>query len=111
MCVGGLDLNPIVYSCSYKGLILGFLSVKNLLYLLIVGGIFFFGWPYIEALLIFLPIPDPKNIKEKITGVFSGMKSQATQKRPNVKSAGYTERFDQAPESLEEDDDDEDVGK
>lgn len=41
----------------------------------------------------------------------SSTKGQLQGKKPNVKSAGYTERFDQAPESLEEEDDDEDVGR
>ena len=112
MCVGGVDLNPIVYSCSYSGMIFGVLSVKNLLYILVVGGLLYFGWPYFEAVLIALPIPDPKELKEKFSGMFSKGKGASANKKPaNAKAAGYTERFDQAPESLEEDDDDEDVGK
>jgi hypothetical protein len=26
----------------------------------------YFGWNYVEAILILLPIPDPKDIKEKV---------------------------------------------
>jgi hypothetical protein len=70
-CIAGLDLNPVVYSCSYSGMILGFLSFKTFLSLVIMGAIFYFGWPFIEALLIVLPIPDPKEIKDKFMGLFN----------------------------------------
>ena len=65
-CIGGLDLNPAVFSCSYSGMILGFLSLKTFLSLIIMGAIFYFGWPVIEALLIVLPIPDPKEYTDKL---------------------------------------------
>jgi len=28
-------------------------------------GVLYYGWPVIEAISIMLPIPDPKNVKEK----------------------------------------------
>ena len=31
----------------------------------ICSGVLYYGWPVIEAILIMLPIPDPKDIKEK----------------------------------------------
>jgi hypothetical protein len=69
-CIGGIDLNPIVYSCSYSGMILGLISLKSLLSLVLLGGIFYYGWPVIEAIMIALPIPDPKDVTDKLKGVF-----------------------------------------
>ena len=78
---------------------LGFLSIKSLLYLVIIGAGVYFGWSYIEALLIALPIPDPKDIKEKIMSFLpnssGASKSQSKTSKPaNAKASGYTERFD-----------------
>jgi hypothetical protein len=38
--------------------------------LILLGAVFYFGWPIIEAILIALPIPDPKDITEKFSGLF-----------------------------------------
>jgi len=32
-------------------------------------GVLYYGWPVIEAILIMLPIPDPKNVKEKTIAI------------------------------------------
>ena len=69
-CVGGLDLNPISYSCSAVG---GFFTFKTLLTLAVVGLALYFGWPIIEAVLIILPIPDPKDVIEKVKGFAAGL--------------------------------------
>ena len=121
-CVGGLDLNPTVYSCSYSGMILGFLSLKSFLSLIIMGAIFYFGWPFIEALLIILPIPDPKEYKDKLMGLFTRTEKKTTtgshrelkNRKPQGKAEGYAEGFSEAPQSLEEEEDDDeedDVGR
>ena len=39
--------------------------------LIILGAIFYYGWPIIEAVIIALPIPDPREGIDKIKGVFS----------------------------------------
>jgi hypothetical protein len=100
-------------------MILGLISLKSLLSLILLGGIFYYGWPVIEAIMISLPIPDPKDVTEKLKGVFKRQGKSAKRgddsgtKKPQGKAAGYQEGFNQAPESLEEeeDDDDDDVGK
>ncbi len=68
-CMGGLDRNPYTYSCSGLG---GFFSLKTLLTYLVIGLALYYGWPLIEALLILLPIPDPKEILEKLKSFVSG---------------------------------------
>lgn len=81
-CYGGLDYNPISFSCTG---VPGF-SVKNLLIMCIIGLALYFGWPVIEAIIIFLPIPDPKDVLEKIKS-FSSKASNLAQK-----SAGSTKK-------------------
>ena len=50
-------------------------------------GVLYYGWPVIEAILILLPIPDPKVIKEATTSIFfkavEGIRSLVGTKRPN----------------------------
>lgn len=50
-------------------------------------GVLYYGWPVIEAILILLPIPDPKVIKETTTSVFSraveGIRSLVGTTHPN----------------------------
>lgn len=58
-------------------MILGFLSLKSLVSLIIMGAIFYFGWPFIEALLIILPIPDPKEYTDKLAGLFKSSEKKA----------------------------------
>jgi len=86
MCTGGLDLNPYVYSCSPSGIF----SFRTLLFLIIIVAVLYFGWPLIEGLLIALPIPDPKDIKDKI----KNMMSSSQQERPaNIKKDTYSKNF------------------
>ena len=110
-CRGGLDYNPSVYPCTYGGVIFGFFSLKNIFTVCLVAAILYYGWPYIEGILLTLPIPDPKDYKEKVMGLFKRAKQQkgaTTGKKPQPKAQGYQEGFNQAPESLEEEEDDED---
>lgn len=42
------------------------------MFIVIIMAILYFGWPMIEALLIALPIPDPKDVKDKLKGMIGG---------------------------------------
>lgn len=66
--MSGLDLNPIVYSCSPTSLF----SLRSMAFVIIVVAILYFGWPVLEGILIALPIPDPKDLKEKFFKIFRG---------------------------------------
>jgi hypothetical protein len=96
----------MVYSCSYSGLLLSHtLKIKNLAIIVILIIALYYGYPLIEACLLILPIPDPKDVKENIKAIFFSVKEE------NVKK-GYKEGFGEAPETLgDEDDDEDDVGK
>ena len=79
--------------------------------MIILTGLYF-GWPFVEAILIMLPIPDPKDFKDKISGIFGGRNLGPSNKKYTPgKSAAYTGNFNQAPESLGESDDEDDIGK
>jgi hypothetical protein len=68
--------------------------------LVIVGLVLiYYSWSYIEAILILLPIPDPKEIIGKIGGLFPSRSGSSV---PNLGS--YEKGFDKAPESLDEED-------
>ena len=56
ICVGGVDLNPVSVACV-AGLF-GF-SYSTVVMVLAVLAVCFFGWEYVEAILVLLPIPDP----------------------------------------------------
>lgn len=99
-CSSGLDLNPTVYSCSATSI----LSLKVFMSLIIIGAILYFGWPMFEALLIALPIPDPKDVKDKVRNLFKSQEPQG-----KVKKDQYTKNFNQTPESLGESSDEEDA--
>lgn len=89
----------------------GLLSFKGLLTIAVVCLALYFGWPIIEAILIMLPIPDPKNVAEKLKNLFS--KSKLSDKA-GKKGPVYTGNFNQAPETLgesDEDNEDDDIGK
>lgn len=62
-CYGGLDLNPETVSCSIVG---GFFKLRTIIILAIIAAACYYGWPVIEAILILLPIPDPKTVLEKL---------------------------------------------
>lgn len=79
-------------------------SLRNVILFLIIGAIFYYGWPIFEALIVKLPIPDPKDMKEKVTGVLSSIKERGKGSGPD--SSLYKQGFEQRPESLNEDDDD-----
>lgn len=95
-------------------MILGIISLRSFVMLLILGAVFYYGWPIIEAILIALPIPDPKDGIEKVKGIFNKAKNAASKKleKPS-KADGYSHNLNEAPGGLEgeeDDDDDEDVG-
>ena len=95
-----------------------FFSFKGIIYLSIIAGVAYYFWPYIEAIFIIL-IPDPQDIKEKSFGLFKffkdkalGLIGKASESGSSTNSGGYKKDFNEVPETLEDDDDDEnDVGR
>ena len=84
----------------------------------VLGAVCYFGWPIIEAILIVLPLPDPRFVKEYFytakTFLFSLPAAFNSKQEPGPigAAAGYREGFEQMPGGLhDEDDDEEDVGR
>jgi len=93
-CVGGVDLNPAVYSCSYSGLLLSHtLKARNLFFLAILIALCYYGYPYLEGIIILLPLPDPKDTWDNIKAIFVSARGEVLKK-------GYKAGFGSAPESL-----------
>ena len=65
ICVGGLQLDPVKTACStsFLGSIFSF---RGLLMWSVLGAVLYFGWPVIEAIILVLPIPDPKGAIDKM---------------------------------------------
>jgi len=80
----------------------------------IIALLLYFGWPVIEAIIIMLPLPDPKVVKEKIVNMVSKSASTISSLKngtaSTVKKPGYTSSFKDAPETLGESDDEDDIG-
>lgn len=75
--------------------------MKNIFLFAVVGALLYYGWPVVEAIIIKLPIPDPKDMKERVQSIVSGIKDKVPNK------SEYNQGFVNAPQSLMDDDDDE----
>lgn len=106
-CTAGIQQHPAVYQCSGKR----WLSFSGFLMICVFAAVIYFGWPIIEAILIMLPIPDPKVVRNRISDWLT--KARAGIPKKDREMGGYMKDFEQAPGSLAElsDDDTEDVGK
>jgi len=69
-CYGGLKLDPVKKACSSYIWIANMLSLRSIVTSAVVCAVLYYGWPIIEAIILVLPIPDPKNLIEQIKGVF-----------------------------------------
>lgn len=69
-CYGGLKLEPVKRACSSFVWFSNLMSLKSLATIAVVGAVLYYGWPIIEAIIIVLPIPDPKGVIEQITTLF-----------------------------------------
>ncbi len=103
-------MSPVSYSC---GGVSSFVSLKGLLTLAALGIALYFGWPIIEAILILLPIPDPKDVLDKIKSLIGGSRNPSPTKGGKKGGPTYTGNFKEAPETLGESDEDQDddIGK
>jgi len=109
---------PVSKSCGSG--VFGY-EYKTILIVASIIALCYFGWEYIEAIIIILPIPDPIDVKnsfigycEKITGFFK--KGVSIPKLPSKdhgdEMQGYSGNFEGAPVGLNDDDDndEEEVG-
>jgi hypothetical protein len=62
-----------VYSCN-DGFVAQILSTRGLFIICIFAAVIYFGWPIFEAILITLPLPDPKNSLLTVAGWLTKIK-------------------------------------
>lgn len=60
MCYGGIKLDPVKKACTKVAWLTSIINLKNFAFSVIIAACLYYGWPIIEAVLIVLPIPDPK---------------------------------------------------
>jgi len=80
MCYGGVQLDPVKKACTSIAWITSLFNSKAILWAAVVAGVLYYGWPIIEAIILVLPIPDPKdsldkakNMANQASGMASGM--------------------------------------
>jgi hypothetical protein len=78
ICTGGLQMSPYRYQCNIGGYSKSIFSLKGIFMLCVLAAILYYGWPIIEAILLVLPIPDPKSILSSLAGIFRKIKSKLT---------------------------------
>mmetsp|Transcript_29704 Transcript_29704/g.45285 ORF Transcript_29704/g.45285 Transcript_29704/m.45285 type:complete len:857 (-) Transcript_29704:59-2629(-) len=117
-CYGGLKLDPKRKACNSFTWFTSLLSSKTFLTLGLLGGILYYGWPIIEAIILILPIPDPKDQIEKVKGMAgaaTGFVSSQMQTQPRgpqgISRAEYSSNLESAPDAyIEGDDSDDELG-
>lgn len=86
ICTNGVQLEPEVKYCRYA-ITKTLFSWTGLFMTCICIGVLYYGWPVIEAILILLPIPDPKVVKESTASLFNkileGARGLMGSARPN----------------------------
>ena len=121
MCQGGVNLEPVRFMCVF-GAVQSWISASTVFYVILLVCICYFGWNYIEAVLILLPIPDPLDVKEQFWKYIGKVKDFASSKiggggaassrdleKANIKNE-YTKKFDAAETIGDDSDDNDDVG-
>lgn len=61
MCYGGVQLDPVKKACTSIAWLTNLFSLKSMMIAAVIAGGLYYGWPIIEAIILVLPIPDPKD--------------------------------------------------
>ena len=61
-----LDRYPIKKPCTRIGWVTSFFNIKAIAFAVFIIGALYYGWPIIEAIILVLPIPDPKSSIEMV---------------------------------------------
>lgn len=118
-CYGGVKLDPIRKPCNTFAFFSSLFTSSTLIGIAVVGGLIYYGWPIIEALILILPIPDPKSSIEQIkafagsaTGFVKGQFSSKQSGPPADVRNQYTTNLEATPDAyIGDDDSDDDIGK
>lgn len=113
MCYGGVKLDPVKKACTRVAWLTSIVNLKNFALSVIVGACLYYGWPIIEAILIVLPIPDPKEQIQKARSYAGGFMGSNRAGGIELNRAQYSSNLEAHPGSLNDDDEDsdEDIGR
>lgn len=119
-CYGGNQLEPYRRPCTSFAWLSSIISFKTLATIGLICAILYYGWPIIEAVILVLPIPDPKDQIEKVKAAAGSAADfvQGSISGPPARQASgfgghdYSANLDQQPEAFMagDDDSDEDIG-
>jgi hypothetical protein len=70
----------------------GHVTLWNCFLLIVVGGLLYLAKPVFEACVLVLPIPDPKEIMEKLGAIFSKDNIPSITRKP-ANNKGYSHNF------------------
>lgn len=113
-CQGGIQMDPVKRYCSRYGYATNAISPKQLAMAAILIACLYYGWPLIEAIILILPIPDPKGSVDAIKNVgnqgidlVSGVMTSSSSQRMAAAAGnqGYGQNLEAAPDAFMEDDD------
>jgi hypothetical protein len=68
-CYGGVQLDPVKKPCNGLAFLKSLGNLKGLIIIALIAAVIYYGWPVIEAILLMLPIPDPRESIEKVKGL------------------------------------------
>ena len=78
MCYGGIKLDSVKKPCTRVAWLTSIINLKNFALTVIIGSCLYYGWPIIEAVLIVLPIPDPKEQIQKARSYAGGFMNRGS---------------------------------
>jgi hypothetical protein len=115
MCYGG-TLDPYRKPCTSFAWLSSIISLRAAAVIAIIGAAIYYGWPIIEAIILILPIPDPKDFINKIKSMVSGFVTDSRRTGPNGGggSGEYSSNLGAGPSAFMGaggDDSDDDLGK
>lgn len=58
-------MSPYRYHCTTASYLKSWFSIRGFFWIAVIGAICYYGWPVIEAVLLLLPVPDPRDMKAK----------------------------------------------
>jgi hypothetical protein len=122
VCYGG-SLDPYRKPCTSFAWLSSIISLKSAALTALITACLYYGWPIIEAVILVLPIPDPKDSIEKVKS-FAGSATDFVKDSisggpggrsgPRDPRADYSSNLEAPPEAFMDpdgDDSDDDLGK
>jgi len=80
-------MDPYRKPCTSFAFISSIISLKSAGIAALIAAVLYYGWPIIEAIILVLPIPDPKDSVEKVksfAGAATGFVSESISGGPSA---------------------------